>query len=122
MMGFARAQSILRAVASWPENMHVVEIDATGWKTSDDFYDALLAALGSPPWHGRNVNALIDSMVWGGINALEPPYRVRVRGTSHLPKEIHAEIEMLKEDLGRARAEFSERPGGKMEVYFDSDS
>ncbi|MBC9884143.1 barstar family protein, partial [Bradyrhizobium sp. INPA01-394B] len=39
-----------------------------------DFYDALLAALGAPEGHGRNLNALIDSMVWAGMNAVEAPY------------------------------------------------
>lgn len=48
--------------------MRVIELDASGWKTVLDFYDALLPELGASPGHGRGPDALIDSVIWGGIN------------------------------------------------------
>ena len=58
----------------------VAEVDlvAAEWVTALDFYEALLAALGAPEWHGRNVNALMDSMIFGGINKIDPPMVVRI--------------------------------------------
>jgi hypothetical protein len=83
--------------------MRIIDVDAASWKTCQD---------------GRNVNALVDS---GGINAVEPPYRIRIRGISNLPKQTHDEMEMLKEDPGRARAGFRRMHGRELEVYVESD-
>lgn len=60
--------------------MKIIELDASGWLTPIDFYDALLASLGAPKRHGKNINALIDSMIVGDINSVEAPYRVVVTG------------------------------------------
>ena len=46
--------------------MRIIELDAAGWRNVLDFYDALLKALGAPAEHGEGVNALVDSVVWGG--------------------------------------------------------
>jgi hypothetical protein len=50
--------------------VRTIDLDASNWKTIDDFYDALLPELGAPDWHGHNANALNDSVIWGGINAV----------------------------------------------------
>lgn len=57
-----------------------VELDASHWISAADFYAALFAALGAPAWHGTSINALIDSMIYGAINDIEPPFRVNVQG------------------------------------------
>jgi RNAse (barnase) inhibitor barstar len=54
--------------------MRELILDGTGWKTSDDVYDAFFRAVGAPSWHGRNFNAIDDSIANGGINAIDPPY------------------------------------------------
>jgi RNAse (barnase) inhibitor barstar len=54
-------------------------LDGAGWRTKDDVYDALFNAVGAPEWHGRNFNALIDSIETGGINAIEVPYRLLIK-------------------------------------------
>jgi RNAse (barnase) inhibitor barstar len=51
-------------------------LDGAGWNRPDDFYDAFFRVVGAPPWHGRNFNALVDSIETGQINAVEVPYRV----------------------------------------------
>lgn len=56
-----------------------LELDATGWKVSDDVYDAFYKAVGAPSWHGRNFDALRDSIGTGAINKIEIPYRIIVR-------------------------------------------
>jgi RNAse (barnase) inhibitor barstar len=51
-------------------------LDGSGWRKKDDVYDAFFAAVGAPSWHGRNFNALRDSIATGSINAIEVPYRI----------------------------------------------
>jgi RNAse (barnase) inhibitor barstar len=102
--------------------MRIIEIDGTNWETVLDFYRALFDALGAPEWHGTSIDALLDSMIWGGINAVEPPYTVRVRGTSNLPNKIRDEIEVLKKYLGIHREEFLKRNGHAVDVYVETDS
>jgi len=55
-------------------------LDGVSWRSSDDFVDALLRALGAPEWHGRNLDALEDSIGGGGINRVEPPYHIAISG------------------------------------------
>ena len=59
--------------------MRTIRLNAENWKTVLDFYDALLAALGAPDWHGASIDAMIDSMIWGGINDVDPPYTVQIQ-------------------------------------------
>jgi RNAse (barnase) inhibitor barstar len=99
--------------------MLVIDIDATNWRTGDDFYQALLSALGAPKDHGRNVNAVVDSVVWGGINSVQPPYTVRVSGMKNIPKQVREDIELVERCLGEARAEFQTRRGHDVEVHFE---
>lgn len=40
----------------------------------DDFYDTIMPQCGSPGWHGRNLDALADCWVTGGIDRNGPPY------------------------------------------------
>ncbi|HYM17573.1 MAG TPA: barstar family protein [Micropepsaceae bacterium] len=100
--------------------MRQIELDASSWTTVLDFYAALLAALGAPNWHGMNINALIDSMIWGGINAVEPPYTVRIREIAKLSKDIVGEVELAKRALSEARAEFRRSRGHDVEVLLET--
>jgi RNAse (barnase) inhibitor barstar len=51
-------------------------LDGRGWTTDDDVYNAFFKAVGAPVWHGRNYNALNDSIAGGDINQVEVPYRI----------------------------------------------
>jgi hypothetical protein len=99
--------------------MRIIELDATQWKTIIDFYDALLAAVGAPKWHGKSPDALIDSMIWGGINAVEPPYIVKISGAATLPKDVHDRIELIKNVLAEGRMDYRSRRGGDVEVAIE---
>src|ERR1700722_2411436 len=85
--------------------MRQIDLDATNWVTVDDFYNALLHALGAPYRHGHNINALVDSMIWGQVNELDPPYRICIHGVAKLPMEVRDHIELAKNTLLEARAD-----------------
>jgi hypothetical protein len=84
--------------------MESLELDASHWKNVEDFYNALLPALGAPQWHGHNLNALLDSIIWhDDINQLKPPYVIRVNRTKGLPPDVIDEITLLKDALVQDR-------------------
>jgi RNAse (barnase) inhibitor barstar len=59
--------------------MNNLVLDASSWKTSNDFYEAFFRAVEAPEWHGRNFNALRDSISTGGINKIQVPYRIVIQ-------------------------------------------
>jgi RNAse (barnase) inhibitor barstar len=67
--------------------MKVVRLDASNWRSPQDFYSALLPHLGAPAWHGRNLDALEDSL-YGAINKIDPPFKIEVEGTERLSPEM----------------------------------
>jgi RNAse (barnase) inhibitor barstar len=54
-------------------------LDGAGWNARDDVYDSFFKAVGAPEWHGRNFDALNDSIAAGSINEIEVPYRIVIR-------------------------------------------
>ena len=62
--------------------MRELILNAADWQCRDDLYDAFFLAVGAPAWHGRNFNALRDSILGGDINQLEIPYRIRIQNSS----------------------------------------
>ena len=82
----------------------LIRLDAQMWREPLEFYNALLQSLGAPEWHGRNVNALIDSMIYGGINKVEPPYRIAIAGTHAVPGIVSEEIKLVKKCLEDAQS------------------
>jgi hypothetical protein len=65
-----------------------IELDARPWRTEGDLIEAVIAALRGPSWHGRNYNALRDSMVTGAINEVAPPYEIVITGTANANGEV----------------------------------
>jgi Barstar (barnase inhibitor) len=102
--------------------MRIIELDATEWKTVVDFYKALLASIGAPEWHGISPDALVDSMIWGGINAVEPPYTIKISGAAKLPKDVRDEVELAKQVLADGRVDYRSRRGDDVEVAIEIDS
>lgn len=82
--------------------MRIIEIDGSDWQSVKDFLTALRAAIGAPDWHGWSVNAFIDSMIWGGINQIEPPYEICISGCECVPKEVTDHIDLLASALADA--------------------
>lgn len=96
--------------------MKIIELDGGNWRTVLDFYHALLPALGAPDWHSEGINAAIDSMIWGGINSVSPPYRVRVLNAHKLPSTIRREIEALAAAIVAHRADHRHMHGRDVDV------
>jgi RNAse (barnase) inhibitor barstar len=61
---------------TWTSVMLELIMDGATWSSKDDVYDAFFRAVGSPEWHGRNFDALNDSIANGEINKVEVPYRL----------------------------------------------
>lgn len=72
--------------------MPQILLDASGWKSYDDFYQAFFEAVGAPSWHGRNFDALDDSIGEGGINAVEVPYKITIKNADSKNCDIAAFI------------------------------
>ena len=53
-----------------------IVIDWAMLKDEEEFYNSLLPQLSAPEWHGRNLDALADSIITGSINDVEPPYTI----------------------------------------------
>ncbi len=59
--------------------MKELVLNGAGWTTKDDVYNAFFHVVGAPEWHGRNLDALADSIAGGQINQVEVPYRVVIK-------------------------------------------
>ncbi len=70
----------------------LIELDASGWTTTEDFYDALLSELGAPDWHGHSGVALVDTMFHSDVNKVVPPFRVEIRNSTNLPSIVKSDI------------------------------
>jgi hypothetical protein len=71
-----------------------IVLDAGGWQGVAEGWAAVLAALEAPVWHGRNLDALADSLS-GGINGVEPPFTLHLTGTAALPPEVAAWLDRV---------------------------
>lgn len=76
-------------------------MDATNWASPDDVYDSFFGAVGAPTWHGRNFNALRDSIAGGKINRIELPYLIRIKNASSVKPAaklmLRDFVELIKE-------------------------
>jgi RNAse (barnase) inhibitor barstar len=93
-LGFAKSLNQLKNV---PE----IRLDATNWSTPDDFYHAFFEAVGAPSWHGRNFDALYDSIGTGAINKVEVPYRIVVQNSAALKGSLLDFVEDLRDLIHR---------------------
>jgi len=75
--------------------MRQLILDGAGWATKDDVYDAFFQAVGAPEWHGRNFNALNDSIAGGDINRIEVPYELNIQNYD----KITGEAKNMTEDF-----------------------
>ena len=101
--------------------MRVIELNAGAWATIDDFLDAILAALGAPDWHGRNLNALLDSAIPGQINTVEPPYTVRILGAAGLPEIVRDYVAAHARYVRDRRAWHLSERGEDVQVFYEGD-
>src|SRR5690242_17277259 len=94
----------------------VITIDGSRWQTVMDFLVALRGAIGAPEWHGSSPDAFIDSMIWGGVNSVEPPYCVRIVGSEHAPEDVRDYIQLTISALMDGRADRAARGRDDVDV------
>ncbi len=94
-----------------------VSLNGSGWRDVQDFYDALFSALESPQWHGQSPDALVDSIVWGGINGRKPPYCVIV--TSLSDPEIREHVALCGRCIAQSRQEYRQLKGEDVKVALE---
>lgn len=95
--------------------MKTITIDGEGWETGLDFYRDLLLALGSSlAWHGASIDAFIDSMVYGGMLPIEPPYEVVVENLGS--EEVRKDVQDLADALSEAQQWRLKHEGSASEV------
>ena len=59
--------------------MRELILDGKDWTARDDVYNSFFSAVGAPSWHGRNFDALHDSIVTRNINKIEVPYLIKIK-------------------------------------------
>src|SRR5215470_934530 len=67
--------------------MRELVLNGAEWATKDDVYNAFFRAVGAPEWHGRNLDALADSISGGSINQVEVPYRLVIKNYDRIGPE-----------------------------------
>ena len=81
--------------------MREIIIDGERLVKPDDLYDAFFLGVGAPSWHGRNFNALRESIGEGRINEVEVPYLIRIKNYAligRVAKELAKDfISLIKE-------------------------
>ena len=63
--------------------MDRIELDGRAWKSEADFFDRLANALGCHDGHGRNWDALLETMIYyTWLQSVVPPYEVVIANAS----------------------------------------
>lgn len=99
--------------------MRDIELDASSWKTAQGFRRALKAALGAPEWHGDIAGAFLDSIFGGGMNALKPPYVIKIVNAADLAPEVKEMVRDFSSAIAETRARRLARIGEDVEVRLD---
>ena len=82
-----------------------IVLNARNWTASNDFYESYFLAVGAPDWHGRNLDALADSIATGSINRIEVPCRIVIDGLSQAASETRSTTVRVVELLRRLEAQ-----------------
>jgi len=85
-----------------------IVLDGALWRSVDDFYEALLPQLDAPEWHGHNLDALNDSIAHGGVNGINPPLRITIRGASAMAPAAAEMVRRFSELVDDMQAEGAE--------------
>jgi RNAse (barnase) inhibitor barstar len=91
-----------------------IELDAAQWKSKDELYSNLLSGLEAPAWHGKNLDALWETLTEGAhavgaaalTNGVQPPFRVVLRNIDLGSDEVRAFIPDLEKLFAEANAQY----------------
>lgn len=87
-------------------------IDWSRIRCTDDFYDVVFKQCGSPEWHGRNLDAIADSWIAGGINETGPPYVFVFSSVNR----THPDLLQFRDAIIEIARESIDHNGGKLET------
>jgi len=68
--------------------MKELNMDASSWKDREGLYLSFFKAVDAPEWHGKNFNALRDSIAVGDINGIEVPYCIVITNFASVPASL----------------------------------
>lgn len=94
--------------------MKTIEIDASRCFNRKEFARLLQDTIQALPGHGSSIESFVDSMVFGTMSELAPPYMIVVKGD--LRPEVKAFAADLSNAIGQARLERRTRRGDDVEV------
>ncbi len=92
-----------------------IVIDGMGWTSIVEFSSALKLFLRSPSWHGDSIDAFIDSIVYGSMNEIEAPFRIRLINAQGWPEELRRHVREYIDCIAVAAA----REGRLSEILFE---
>jgi hypothetical protein len=95
--------------------MQVIDLDASACPTVKAFCAELKTIIGATyGGHGDSLESFIDSMIWGVMGDLSPPYTIRVKNVQPGPVETYARA--LSNAIGQARIDLAARGKPDVEV------
>jgi RNAse (barnase) inhibitor barstar len=96
--------------------MQDLVMDAAEWQSVDDMYLSFFRAVGAPDWHGKNFDALRDSIAGGDINRIETPYRL-VFANYRLVKSV---VKRVSDDFIQLIHELATEEGVAVEIRVEN--
>jgi hypothetical protein len=100
-----QSNSSRRTVETSGRAVQRIVLDGVAWQTGDDFYDALLGALGAPVWHGHNLDAINDSFTNGKINRVNPPFVISILCCDQMGPQARAMVVRFCDHIDGLHAE-----------------
>ena len=70
------------------EDMRTITIDWAAVTDRKQLWNLIVRESGHPDWHGRNLHALRDGWITGGLDAYGPPYHFIFRNCQRTPHEL----------------------------------
>lgn len=67
---------------------HEIQIDLLELKDELGLINRILQDVGAPVWHGKNINALVDSLVYGNINRIDSDLRLVIYNKTLASKSL----------------------------------
>jgi RNAse (barnase) inhibitor barstar len=88
--------------------MRDIVLDGSNWRSVEDFYAALLPALGAPDSHGRSLDALNDSLRGAGPSEVNPPLAITISGIYSMAPDVERVVRSFAELADALAAEGTE--------------
>jgi RNAse (barnase) inhibitor barstar len=88
--------------------MREILLDGSSWRSVDDFYAALLPALGAPDTHGRSLDALNNSLRGGDLSQVDPPLTITISGIYAMAPDVERVVRGFAELADALAAEGTE--------------